>query len=69
MPRLEARLLALEEARKAPSPYSWPLSPGKRRLPVLVIRGPDEEADLDAARARGLAAELDTPENNARFLG
>lgn len=70
MGRLECRLLVLEAAHKAPTtPYALPPSPGRSRLPVLVLRGPDELADLAAIRARGYVAELDTPENNARFLG
>lgn len=69
MARLEARLLTLEGARKDASPYAVPLTPGRRRLPLLVLCGPDELAHLAAARARGYMAELDTPENNARFLG
>lgn len=69
MARLEARLLVLEGARKDASPYAVPPTPGRRRLPLLVMRGPDESAHIAAARARGYVAELDTPENNARFLG
>ncbi len=38
-------------------------------MAVLVLRGPDELAELNHARARGFVAELDTPENNARWLG
>ncbi len=69
MKTLESRLLALEAVTKALSPYDMPLMLGCKRLPILVLCGPDEQADLDHARARGFAAELDTPENNARFLG
>ena len=69
MKTLESRSLALEAATQPESPYALPLMPGCKRLPILVLRGPDEHADLDHARARGFAAELDTPENNARFLG
>ncbi len=59
MKTLESRLLALEALQ----------SPDIKRLPILVLRGPDEQVELFHARARGFAAELDTPENNARFLG
>ena len=59
MKTLDARLLALEALQ----------SPDIKRLPILVLCGPNEQADLDHARARGFVAELDTPENNARFLG
>lgn len=69
MKTLDARLLALEAATQPESPYAMPLTPGCNRMPVLVLRGPDELADLEQARALGLAAELDTPEGNARFLG
>ncbi|MBH1978497.1 MAG: hypothetical protein I8H67_09020 [Comamonadaceae bacterium] len=71
MATLECRLLALERTHKPPARYALPLPPGRRRLPVLVLvlRGPDELAELAAARASGYVAELDTPENNARFLG
>ena len=69
MATLKTRLDALEAVNKAPSPYAMPLMPGCKRLPLLVQRGPDEVAELHHARARGFAAELDTPENNARFLG
>ncbi|WP_296446981.1 hypothetical protein [Rhodoferax sp. UBA5149] len=67
--RLDARLLALESATQPRSPYAVPLMPGCTRLPLLVLRGPDELAELAHARARGFVAELETPENNARFLG
>ena len=69
MAMLKTRLDALEAVNKAASSYAMPLMPGCKRLPLLVLRGPDEVAELDHARARGFAAELDTPENNARFLG
>lgn len=69
MGRLDARLIVLEGASKAPSFYTLPLMPEQKRLAVLVQCGPDELAELDHARARGFVAELDTPENNARFLG
>lgn len=69
MGRLDARLLALEAVTKAPSPYDLPLLPGQKRMPVLVMRGPNEQAELEEASARGYVAELDTPENCARWLG
>ncbi len=69
MATLNARLLVLEAATQAGNPYTMPLMPSYKRLPLLVLRGPDELAELDHARARGFVAELDTPENNARFLG
>lgn len=69
MKTLDARLLALEAATQAQSPYELPLRPGCNRMPVLVLRGPNEQAELEQARARGYVAELDTPENNARWLG
>ncbi len=69
MGRLDARLIALEGAGKAPSLYTLPLMPGFERLPLLVLRGADERAELDHARARGFVAELDTPANNERYLG
>lgn len=67
MKTLESRLLALEAATQPESPYAVPLMPGCKRLPLLVLRGADEQAELD--HARGFVAELDTPENNARWLG
>lgn len=69
MGTLEARLLALEAATQPESPYPMPLMPGCKRLPLLVLCGPDEQAGLDHARARGFVAELDTPANNERYLG
>lgn len=69
MKTLESRLMVLEAATQPESPYAVPLMPGCKRLPLLVLCGPDEQAELDHARARGFAAELDTPENNARWLG
>ncbi len=69
MGRLDARLIALEGASKAPSLYTLPLMPGQKRMAVLVPCGPDEQAELDHARARGFVAELDTPVNNERYLG
>lgn len=69
MKTLDSRLLALEAATQAQSPYELPLMPGQKRMPVLVMRGPNEQAELEGARARGYVAELDTPENNARWLG
>ena len=69
MARLECRLLALERTHKPPARYALPLPPGGRRLCVLVLRSPDELAHLAAARASGYVAELDTPQDNARFLG
>ena len=69
MATLESRLLALEAVTQPESPYAVPLMPGCKRLPLLVLRGADEQAELDHARARGFVAELDTPENNARWLG
>lgn len=69
MKTLDARLLALETATQPGSPYAVPLRPECERLPLLVLRGPNEQAELEQARARGFVAELDTPENNARFLG
>lgn len=69
MARLECRLLALERTHKPPARYALPLPPGGRRLCVLVLRSPDELAELAAARASGYVAELDTPQDNARFLG
>ena len=69
MATLDSRLLALEVVTKAPSPYDRPLMPGEKRMAVLVLRGPNEQAELEGARARGYVAELDTPENNARWLG
>ena len=69
MKTLESRLLALEVATQPESPYALPLLPGCKRLPLLVLRGADEQAGLDHARARGFVAELDTPENNERYLG
>lgn len=66
---LDSRLLLLEAASQPASPYTLPLMPGCKRLPVLVLCGPNEQAELDHARARGYVAELDTPANNARFLG
>ena len=69
MARLECRLLALERTHKPPARYALPLPPGGCRLCALVLRGPDELAELAAARASGYVAELDTPENNARLLG
>ena len=69
MARLECRLLALERTHKPPARYALPLPPGGRRLCVLVLRSPDELAELAAARASGYVAELDSPEDNARFLG
>jgi hypothetical protein len=59
MTTLKTRLLALETLK----------SDKASQLPVLVMRGPDEEARLKAARARWGAAELDTNENNAKYLG
>jgi len=64
---LDARLLALETV--SASPYAWPLLPGMKRLSVLILRGPNEQAELAHARAKGYEAELDTPENAARFMG
>ena len=64
-----ALLLALEAVTKASSLYTLPLIPGKKRMAVLVLSGPNEQAELKGARARGYVAELDTPENNARWLG
>ena len=69
MASLDARLLALEAVAKAASPYDLPLMPGGKRMAVLVLGGPNEQAELEGARARGYAAELDTQENNARWLG
>ena len=69
MAMLKACLGALEAVNKAASPYAMPLMPGCKRLPLLVQRGPDEVAELHHARARGFAAELDTPANNERYLG
>lgn len=69
MASIDARLLALEAVNKAPSPYDMPLMPGQKRMAVLVTRGPNEQAELEALRARGYVAELDTPENCARWLG
>lgn len=69
MKTIECRLLALETATQAGNPYTLPLMPGCKRLPLLVLRGPDELAELASARARGFAAELDSPEIDARFLG
>lgn len=69
MARLECRLLALERTHKAPARYGLPLPQSGRRLCALVLRGPDELTDLAAARASGYVAELDTPQDNARFLG
>lgn len=65
MKTIECRLLALETATQPGNHYPWPLLPGCKRLAVLV----SDQAGLDHARARGLVAELDTPENNERFLG
>jgi hypothetical protein len=61
---LDSRLLALE-ATQPGNPYGTPLMPGCKRLPILAL----DQAGLDHARARGFVAELDTPENNERFLG
>ncbi len=65
---VECRLHALESARGTSNLYDLPPRPGQKRLPVLIPRGPTEQADLESARARGYAAELDTPENCARWL-
>lgn len=43
--------------------------PAKKRLPVLVQQGPNQEAELAAAIKEWGAAELDTPENCAKWLG
>lgn len=69
MATIKTRIDALEAVNKAANPYAMPFMPGCKRLPILVLRGPNEVAELEYARARGFAAELDTPENNARFLG
>lgn len=69
MATLDSRLLALETVTKAPSPYDRPLMPGEKRKAVLVLRGPNEQAELEGAHAHGYVAELDTPQNNARWLG
>ena len=69
MARLECRLLKLEGAHKTPATYALHLPPGGRRLPVLVLRSASEQTELAAARASGYVAELDTPQDNARFLG
>ena len=69
MASLDARLIALEAASKAPDPYGLPLMPGQKRMAVLVMHGPDEQAELEKLRCRGYVAELDTPENNARWVG
>jgi len=69
MATLNARLQALERTHKPLARYPLPLPPGGRRLCALVLRGPDELAELAAARASGYVAELDTPQDNARFLG
>ena len=69
MGRFDARLIVLESTSKAPSLYTLPLLPGGKRMAVLVPHGPNERAELKVLRARGYAAELDTPENNARWLG
>lgn len=69
MARLKCRLLALEGTHKPQTRYALPLPPGGRRLCILVLRSPDELAHLAAARAQGYVAELDSPEDNARFLG
>ncbi len=60
MKTLNSRLLALEAMSQSTT---------RPRLSVLVMRGPNEQAELDHALARGFAAELDTPENSARLLG
>jgi hypothetical protein len=66
---IKRRLQALESASQPLNPHAMRLTPGCQRLPLIVLRGPDERAELDFAHARGFVAELDTPENNARFLG
>jgi len=57
---LECRLVALEAKTQSES---------RPRLSVLVMRGPDEQVRLASARAVWGAAELDSPEIDARFLG
>lgn len=71
MKSIDSRLSVLEAASKSvePSPYPWPLERGYNRLPILILRGPNEQAELESARAAGYVAELDTDENNERFLG
>ena len=69
MASLDARLMTLEAVSKAPDPYDLSLMPGQKRMAVLVMCGPDEQAEIEALRAHGHAAELDTPENCARWLG
>lgn len=60
MKSIDSRLSALEAASKSDT---------AGQLPYLILRGPNEEAELAQARASGRAAELDTDENNAKYLG
>ena len=69
MQSLERRITELESATQPGSPYTMPLMPGCKRLSILVLRGPDEQEELERVRARGFVAELDTPESDERFLG
>ena len=65
---LKKRLDALEAIDKAPSLCSSLLPPGCKHLSALILRGPNEQVELDHARALGFIAELDTPEEVEKFL-